>query len=306
MVDEKRHSNLPHRRFAIVNYVESMDQIYGVYSIRQQMLKHNIRVPHVALVPYDMKKSYQDAVTRWVGEENLRFVNKIGKAMIGKRSGIWKGVFNKLAAFNLTEFEKVIVLDADILIRSDITHWFDYPTPCAIQGDNDLDWNSGAMVITPDSTKFQQMLGYLPDLKRFDAKKAYDSDPMTNGYGHQAFLTAFFTAAQKNATGVKKHHRRCVMPTEAAILSSLLRKPEISYFNNFHPWIFETIHFTIDKPWRRDTRPDHPFVCSMLREWNESMKGVEKYYDLVPPIQNDYLQNCPLNQIPAGRERRRY
>ena len=82
------------------------------------------------------------------------------------------------------------------------------------------------------------------------------------------------------------------MPTEAAVLSSWLRKPAISYFNNFHPWIYETIHFTVDKPWRRNNHPDHPFVCKMLFEWNETMKGVEKYYDILPPIENDYLRNC--------------
>lgn len=261
----------PHR-FAIVNYVESKDQIYGVYSIHNQILKLDINAKHVVLARRDIDKSLKDVLLLWVGEENCRFIDSIS-AKVGNKSGMWQGVFNKLAAFNLTEFEKVIVLDADILIRSDITHWFDYPTPCAIQGNDDLNWNSGAMVITPDSTKFQQMLGYLPDMKRFDAKKDYDSDPMTNGYSDQEFVTAFFTAAQKNVTGVKKH-KRCVMPTEAAVLSSWLRKPAISYFNNFHPWIYETIHFTVDKPWRRNNHPDHPFVCKMLFEWNETMKGL--------------------------------
>jgi len=43
--------------------------------------------------------------------------------------------------------------------------------------------------------------------------------------------------------------------------------------------------------------PDHPFVCSMLREWNETMQGVEKYYDLIPPLEHDYLQNCGYSNM---------
>ena len=214
------------RRFAIVNFVESMDQIYGVYSIQKQMMKHNISAAHVVLVPHDMKQSLQDVIALWVGEENRRFVVKddiVGK--VSSKSGIWKGVFNKLWAFNLTEFEKVIVLDGDILIRTDITHWFDYPTPCAIQAGNDLNWNSGAMVITPDSMEFQQMLSRLPHLEKYDANKAYDSDPMTSGYGDQNFVTTFFLGVQKNATDDRK---RCVMPTESAVLSSSLRIPDFS------------------------------------------------------------------------------
>ena len=255
------------------------------------MMKHNINATHVVLVPHDMKQSFQDVIALWVGEENRRFVVKdeiVGK--VSSKSGIWKGVFNKLWAFNLTEFEKVIVLDGDILIRTDITHWFDYPTPCAIQAKDDLNWNSGAMVITPDSMEFQQLLSRLPHLERYDANKAYDSDPMTSGYSDQEFITTFFLGVQKNATDDRR--KRCVMPTESAVLSSSLRIPGFSYFNKFQPWIYETVHFTVDKPWRGGTHPDHPFVCSMLREWNESMQGVEKYYDLVPPIKNDYLRNC--------------
>eukprot|EP00984_Skeletonema_dohrnii_P013681 scaffold5685_cov109-Skeletonema_dohrnii-CCMP3373.AAC.1 len=190
------------------------------------MMKYNINATHVVLVPHDMKQSLQDVIALWVGEENRRFVVKdeiVGK--VSSKSGIWKGIFNKLWAFNLTEFEK--------------------------------------------------MLSRLPHLKGYDANRDYDSDPMTSGYGQQAFVTTFFLGGvQKNATDDRR--KRCVMPTESA----------------FQPWIYETVHFTVDKPWRRNTHPDHPFVCSMLREWNESMQGVEKYYDLVPPIENDYLQNC--------------
>ena len=194
-------------------------------------------------------------------------------------------------AFNLTEFDKVIMLDADILIRTNIEHWFHYPTPCAIQAGDDFNWNSGAMVITPDSKTFQQMLSRLPSIKRYDETKVYHSDPMTGGYSDQEFVTAFFLGVQKNAN----NRKRCVMPTEAAVLSSSLKRATFSYVNNFHPWVYETVHFTVDKPWRIGTHPSHPFVCSLLREWNETMRGVEKYYDRIPPIGNDYLQNCGGN-----------
>lgn len=274
---------------AIVNFVESADQIYGVYSIHKQMIKYNINAAHVVLVPHDTEQSLRDAIALWIGEENLRVVNKYQILdKLADDSHLWRGVFNKLWAFNLTEFEKIIVLDSDILIRTDITHWFDYPTPCAIQSGYDLNWNSGAMVITPDSKTFQQMLSRLPSIKRYDKTKVYHSDPMTGGYGQQAFVTAFFLGVQKNAN----NRKRCVMPTEAAVLSSSLKHEQFSYFNDFHPWIYETVHFTVHKPWRDDTSPDHPFVCRMLREWNETMHGVEKYYGLIPPLKNDYLQNC--------------
>ena len=78
------------RRVAIVNFVESKDQIYGVYSIQKQMMKYNINATHIVLVPHDMKQSLQDVIALWVGEENRRFVVKdeiVGK--VSSKSGIW-------------------------------------------------------------------------------------------------------------------------------------------------------------------------------------------------------------------------
>jgi len=76
---------------------------------------------------------------------------------------VWKGTFNKLWLFNLTEFDKVIMMDADVLIRTHINHWFDYPTPCAIQAGDNISWNTGALVIRPDTHVFEQMLSQLPN-----------------------------------------------------------------------------------------------------------------------------------------------
>ena len=278
------------RRVAVVNFVGGMDQIYGVYSIQQQMLKHNMTAAHIVLAPDSLDQNLKDVIALWLGDKNnLRVVNETAiMSKIADDSGIWKGVFNKLWAFNLTEFEKIIVLDSDVLIRTDISHWADYPTPCAIQAKDDLDWNSGAMVITPDTKLFEEMLSLLPNLKKFDSTKTYHKDPIMSSYHDQGFITAFFTKVRKNATNEK----RCVMPTESAVLSSSLTNPIHAYYSTFHPWIYETIHFTTDKPWRGNTAPDHWFVCKMLREWNETMLGIEKYYHLVEPLKNDYLRNC--------------
>ncbi|KAL7541498.1 hypothetical protein ACHAXR_010975 [Thalassiosira sp. AJA248-18] len=276
---------------AIVNFVDNVDHVYGVYSIHQQIVKHNISAAHVVIVNQGIQQSFRDAMALWIGDENLRLVNTshiIDRMSRRGANNVWKGVFNKLWAFNLTEFDKVIMLDADILIRTNIQHWFDYPTPCAIQSGDDISWNSGAMVITPDSKTFEQMLSRLPGLKRYNERKIYHIDPFTGGHSDQEFVTAFFLGVQKNAN----NRKRCVMPTEAAVLSSSLKLAEFSYVNNFHPWVYDTVHFTVDKPWKIGTHPSHPFVCSLLREWNETMRGVEKYYALIPPIKNDYLQNC--------------
>ena len=82
------------------------------------------------------------------------------------------------------------------------------------------------------------------------------------------------------------------MPTEAAVLISSLGINEWTYYNQFRPWVYQTIHFTTLKPWKGGAQSSNTFVCTLLREFKESIDGIEHYYDLIPPITNDYLVNC--------------
>ena len=114
-------------RYAVAHYVESNDQIYGIYSIHKQMVKHNISASHVVVVPTDIYANYSNALVSWLGEDNVRAVDTdIILGSFNRSQGLWQGVFNKLWLFNLTEFDKVTILDADVLVRTNIMHWFDF------------------------------------------------------------------------------------------------------------------------------------------------------------------------------------
>lgn len=297
--------------YAVAHYVESLDQLYGIYSIHKQLNKHNMllnenntvsQLPrgyakHVVVVPRRIDEAYRNALVSWLGEDNVRTIDEgVISGLLKNDQELWQGVFNKLWLFNLTEFDKLIILDADILIRTNIMHWYDYATPCAIEAKDDIDWNGGAMVIKPDAKVFQQMLSQLPKLQSYPLyrksddyrERRYENDPLTGGHGSQAFLTAFFV------NNTKQGRERCVMPTEAAVLSSTLEHEggQFDYYSKFRPWIYQTVHFTVHKPWRNKMETNNPTICKLLREWNESMTGIEDYYNTIPPLQNDYLKSC--------------
>ena len=132
------------KRYAVANYVESPDQLYGVYGIHKQLLKYNMtchkfnsnisttintgggEVDHVVVVPNTIESKYHQAIVEWVGESNVYKVNRtyiINR--LSDEQNMWKGTFNKLWLFNLTMYDKVIVLDGDVLIRTNIMHWFE-------------------------------------------------------------------------------------------------------------------------------------------------------------------------------------
>ena len=291
-------------KYAVAHYVESMDQLYGVYSIHQQLIKYNMtltqivngthidgHVSHVVVTPNTMEDKHRQALELWIGPENVRIVDVDWQRGMLKDSGMWAQVFAKLFIFNLTEFDKIIMTDTDLLIRTNIMHWFKYPAPCGVQPKGDVSWNSGAMVIEPSTKIFNDMMELLPRVKRYGPPygKEFADDPLNGGYSDQDFLTAFFMGHS-----VEESRERCTMPEEFSMLSSTFgRDQRWDYYTKNRPFIYQTIHFTVDKPWRAATSNNHEFVCSMLRDWFDSVEGIEKYYDLIPPLVHNATSVCP-------------
>jgi len=294
---ETKPSAAKHRRLAVATFVDGGAHLYGVYSIKQQMEAFNMTQQGVQLVtvvdatfPQQESKSW-DILNQWFDEKDIYQVDR--EYILSKiNEGLWKGVFNKLWLFNLTEFDTVIVLDQDVLIRTSLMHWFDYPTPCATQANDNIEWNSGAMVISPNTDVFNEMVDLLPSVYPLKPEHFAPNatDNWTSSTGQQGFLSAFFT------TGATAANRMKTMPIEAAILSSSLRRRRFRYFAERRRHIFETVHFTMDKPWRGKTQPGEEIICDMLREWKTSVDGMEAYGI---KVENDFLRNCPTNETKA-------
>lgn len=110
-------------------------------------------------------------------------------------------------------------------------------------------------------------------------------DNWNSGYHDQGFLSAFFTLSD----AARGRLRMKTLPTEASVLSSSLQQPQFRYFFERRRHIFETIHLSTAKPWRKSTNPNHPLVCDMLQEWKASVAGMETFG---VAVKNDYLRNC--------------
>jgi hypothetical protein len=213
---------------------------------------------------------------------------------------LWEGVFNKLFFFNFTEYDKIIRLDCDVLIRQNIGHWFDYETPIAIQAKDEIEWNSGAMVITPNSTLFNEMIDKLPQVQRLDRRKQKqnDTDGWNSGIGEQGYMSSFFT------TSTVATQRMKTMSTGDAVLISSLQSDGMRYFWFHRNHIFSTIHLTTTKPWRGKTKTSNPVACEVLREWALSVEGLENYelrkeYRNVTSKTPPFLAKCPKATTPV-------
>ncbi|PKI51546.1 hypothetical protein CRG98_028106 [Punica granatum] len=125
--------------------------------------------------------------------------NSIGKkSLVGLRAAGWKirhikrirsphaeeGAYNewnysKLRVWQLTQYDKVIFIDADLIVLRNIDEFFVYPQLSASGNDQFL-FNSGIMVLEPSNCVFEQLMQKSYELKSY------------NG-GDQGFLNEFFT-----------------------------------------------------------------------------------------------------------------
>ena len=294
-------------KYAVVHYLDdgNLNYLYGLYSIHHQMLNLGMTpdvVSHVVVVPNHYNSTNLKVVEKLLGPDNIRRVDPHGiQTHIPKHQELWEGVFNKMFLFNLTEFDKVIALDLDVLVRKNILHWFDYENlPCGSMEKNTFEWNSGAMVLRPNASLLDEMIMAMHSMKRFwgwgnmfkDRNKfAIGEDPGNTGHGQQGFLTSFFTDPARPDNS----KRRCFLPREAACQSSLLMNhlsTSMEYFLRYRRDTLETIHFTSSKPWeKKHSYTNSPFLCDMFREWMASLEGLDEY-DLPPFDARDMFDEC--------------
>jgi hypothetical protein len=273
------------QRLGLVNFVDAADEnLWGVYSIHKQMKKFGMlpTVEHIAVVYKDISPTSRALLEEWLGPEQVREIDR--NFIVDKvHDDLRQGDFLKTEAFNMTEFDKLIVLDNSVLIRQSLMHWFDYPTPASTQACGVIEWNSGAMVIEPETSLYNTLLNYIPRSRLWLPTKDKGEDTWNSNDGQQGFLSAFLTS---NVT----EHSMYTMSYSSTILSSDLEdaKPN-NYYWKFRPWVIETVHFTRHKPWKPNTRTYSPAVCAMLQEWAITVADAPKHK--LPALPN-FLRKC--------------
>ncbi len=96
-----------------------------------------------------------------------------------RRSDYYFSAYSKLHVWNMTEYERVVYLDSDVLVLTNIDHLFDCGTFCAAYEVLYYIFNSGVMVVEPSTTVFNDMMRKVSTLKSYD-------------HADQGFLNAYF------------------------------------------------------------------------------------------------------------------
>ena len=151
--------------YGIALLVESLKKVKSQYPLHVLITK-DVSLPTIEMLR-QLKVTYEVIDIIPISEE----LNNHNFAVDKRRAGIWKNCWTKFKIFDLIQFEKIVFLDADIMILKNIDHLFQCPhMTAALDGEifniwpNDPHFNAGCIVIEPKHEIFEDILKFAKTL----------------------------------------------------------------------------------------------------------------------------------------------
>ncbi|KAL7319851.1 hypothetical protein PS15m_002938 [Mucor circinelloides] len=208
-----------------------------VYSLKQTNTKHDI----VVLVLEDVTQTVRSRL-EYLGAKiiNVDQIKYPWDSSSARRKGFNKACrYSKLNLWNLTQYEKVVFLDADTMVVNNIDELFGYPQFTAAVDIGGV-LNTGVFVAEPNAETYKDIMA------------TYEKAPSYNK-GDQGFLNYYFN---KTANPLPGNYNLMIKFTHFSTLAS-----EFVTKNTV-----KVLHFTSEtKPWN--------FHFLHQREWRENYDG---------------------------------
>ena len=234
--------------YSYVTMLSDDSYIFGIILLQKSLKDVNSKYPLEVLVTSNVSKPilkildqlelHYTIITPVKNQTMIDYNNKINQLF----SRNWVYTLSKFEIFNLIQFNKIVFLDADIMILKNIDHVFEYPhLTSALDGEyfniwpNEPHFNAGILVIEPNTEEYNK-------LKEFSEQAIQDWNKPTC-IADQEILNLYY--------------------------KDWVEKPELhlnKYYDVFGPYIEEEyvedikenayfIHFIGRKPWRAFNKP---------------------------------------------------
>ncbi len=176
---------------AYISVITNKDYYDGLRIMAASLKDTGTKVPLYVVVPGDLDTDFVEMVKNCcdgiisVSDHDFSIPYKDEN-----KTKYWNNTFFKLNIMNLTDFDKIIYIDSDMLVLNNLDSLFEYPGISATTGGKSahpeyIEFNSGIMVIEPNKAEFDRLLECItPAIER---KKSMDK-----GYGDQDVFNEFY------------------------------------------------------------------------------------------------------------------
>ncbi|KAE8683624.1 UDP-glucuronate:xylan alpha-glucuronosyltransferase 2 [Hibiscus syriacus] len=171
-----KHATGNTKREAYATVLHSSETyVCGAITLAQSLLKTGTKRDLILLLDDSVSKQRRDTLKAagW----KLRFIKRIRNPRAEKHS-YNEYNYSKFRLWQLTDYEKVVFIDADIMVLRNLDHLFNFPQMTATGNDVWI-FNSGIMVIEPSNCTFKLLMNKREEILSY------------NG-GDQGFLNEVF------------------------------------------------------------------------------------------------------------------
>ena len=146
---------------AYVTLLSTDAYLMGVLLLNLMLKRVHSRYPLLVLCSDSLSKETLDILKKMhITYRLLReHISIEGVIQTDSNQAHWSSTFDKLYIWTLTEFNKIVYIDSDMQILTNIDDLFEFPHLSAVKADvfnnpNVKGFNSGLMVICPNLTEF--------------------------------------------------------------------------------------------------------------------------------------------------------
>ncbi|CAO3689834.1 unnamed protein product [Rhizopus stolonifer] len=205
-----------------------------VYSLTQTQTQHDIVVLVLDEVTLITRKKLEHLGAKIVQVDQIKYPWQSSSA---RRKGFNKACrYSKLNLWNLTQYKKVVFLDADTMVVKSIDDLFDYPQFSAVVDIGGV-LNTGVFVAEPNKETYE------------DIMKTYENAPSYNK-GDQGFLNFYFNQTVNFLPG---YYNLMIKFTHFSTLASSFVTTNtvrvLHFTSETKPWNF---HFLNQREWREN------------------------------------------------------
>ncbi|KAK7332970.1 hypothetical protein VNO80_29729 [Phaseolus coccineus] len=255
-------------KLAYVSILHSSEAyVCGAIALAQSILQANTNFPNNLLLLVDKSIGPESITALKAAGWKIQRIKRIFSPF-AKRGAYNQWNYSKLRMWQLTTYDKIIFIDSDLVLLSNLDHLFVYPQLSAAPNEKVL-FNSGLMVIEPSQCMFRKMMNKTLKVRSY------------NG-GDQGFLNEIFTWWHRlpaKVNQLKSFHsedEKHEVPEDVYAIHYLGLKPWMCYRDYDCNWDMQNHHiFASDSAHKRwwevyDAMPKElQSYCGLTQKMNE-------------------------------------
>ncbi len=265
-------------KYAYVTCSMNNDYLPGLFVLAYTLKKVDSKYPLIVMIPKESSLEFENTVLKYsLGAKIIRMdYVPIENNINIKKLEYWAFSTFKLNANKLTEYDKVVVLDTDLLIRKNIDDFFKWPhlsagIPGRIFNSSWTDFNAGVIVIEPNINFFNKCLSVVDEAKK------------NGGFGGVTDQTILQAAYPSWSDDAKLHfppeyheYFRCVKLLSETLPHGIDDIRIIHYWGKEKPWDYDTFLKRL-KLYIKNIRERRFDLNKIMKIYFSELKQIKKY-----------------------------